>query len=204
MFRRDVLLWLLAKAFAVIEMGAGSCWSDWSRAQVEAAMDSIVWPIVWVACGIVTLVAGVLASQSRRARFVGRAAVGVLFVLGGALLHVINLATGEDYAGFADPAHFGWVTDTWRDVVGPNQVFFIGLLVVFEATVGMLAVSGGRRTQLGYVGVIGFYLALWPFGWFETVWCVLMLPPMLLLLRAELRAAATGLVEGRQRAGVGS
>jgi alcohol dehydrogenase len=35
----------------------------------------------------------------------------------------------------------------------PNQVLFIGLLVVFEATVGVLSVSGGRRTRLGYVGM---------------------------------------------------
>jgi hypothetical protein len=112
-----------------------------------------------------------------------------LFVFGGATLHVINLATEVDYADFADPAHFSWVTDAWRAVVGPNQVLFIGLLVVFEATVGVLALLGGRWTQLGYLGVIGFYLALWLFGWFETVWVLLMLPAMLLLLRAERRTA---------------
>jgi uncharacterized membrane protein len=76
----------------------------------------------------VTLVASVLASRSARARYVGRAAVGVLFVLGGALVHVINL------------------------------------------------------------GVIGFYLALWLFGWFETGWSLVMLPAMVALLRAERRA----------------
>jgi uncharacterized membrane protein len=153
--------------------------------------DFIFMQILWLACGIATIVAAVLASRSRRARRVGRAAVGVLFIVGGALLHVINLASGGDYAGFADPAHFGWVTDAWRAVVAPNQVLFIGLLVVFEATVGVLALSGGRHTRLGYLGVIGFYLALWLFGWIETVWVLIMLPPMLLLLRAE-RRAATG------------
>jgi uncharacterized membrane protein len=112
-----------------------------------------------------------------------------LFVFGGATLHVINLATGVDYIDFADPAHIGWVTDAWRAVVGPNQILFIGLLVVFEASVGVLALLGGRWTQLGYLGVIGFYLALWLFGWFETVWVLLMLPAMLLLLRAERRTA---------------
>jgi uncharacterized membrane protein len=153
--------------------------------------DFMFMQILWLACGIATIVAAVLASRSGRARYVGRAAVGALFFVGGALVHVINLASGGDYAGFADPAHFGWVTDAWRAVVAPNQVLFIGLLVVFEATVGVLTLSGGRRTQLGYLGVIGFYLALWLFGWIETVWVLIMLPPMLLLLRAE-RHAATG------------
>jgi len=32
------------------------------------------------------------------ARYLGRAAVGVLFLIGGALLHAVNLATGGDYA----------------------------------------------------------------------------------------------------------
>lgn len=67
-------------------------------------------------------------------------------LIGGALLHAINLANGADYAGFADPAHFAWVRDAWRAVVPPNPILFIGLLAVFEATVGVLAVSGGRRT----------------------------------------------------------
>jgi hypothetical protein len=152
--------------------------------------DNIFFMSLWGVCGIATIIAGLLASRSRRWTYVGRAAVGVLFLIGGALLHVINLANGGDYAGFADPAHFGWVTEAWRAVVPPNQDLLIGLLALFEATVGVLILSGGRRTQLGYAGVIAFYLALWLFGWFETIWVVLMLPPMALLLRAERRAAA--------------
>lgn len=84
----------------------------------------------------------------------------VLFIVGGAPLHVISLATGSDYAGFADPAHFAWVTYAWNAVVMPNHSLFIGLLALFEATAGVLIISGGRRTQLGYLAVIAFYLAL--------------------------------------------
>ena len=61
-------------------------------------------------------------------------------------------------------------------VVVPDHVLFIGLLAAFEATAGVLAISGGRRTQLGYLAVIAFYLALWPFGWIEAVWVLVMLP----------------------------
>jgi hypothetical protein len=169
-------------------------------------MDSSFWPILWLACGVATIVAAVLAGRSSRARYVGRAAVGVLFIVGGALLHLINLVSGVDYAGFADQAHFAWVTDAWRSVVAPNQVLFIGLLMMFEATVGVLTISGGRRTQLGMMGVIAFYLALWLFGWFETAWILVMIPAMLLLLRAERRAAAapapSGHVEQRTSAEV--
>jgi hypothetical protein len=117
--------------------------------------------------------------------------VGVLFIAGGALLHVINLAAGEDYAGFAGPAHFWWVTQAWNAIVVPNHILFIGLLAAFEAAAGVLAIAGGRRTQLGYLAVIAFYLALWPFGWIETWWVLVMIPAMLLLLRAERLAGAT-------------
>lgn len=160
------------------------------------------WQILWVACGLATIVAAALAYRSSRARYLGRVAVGVLFVIGGALLHIVNLATGGDYADFADPAHFSWVTDAWRTVVEPNQFLYISLLVVFEATVGVLAMSGGRKTQIGYAGVIAFYSVLWLFGWFETVWVLVMLPAMFLLLRAERRAEARPRVEERPPAAV--
>src|SRR5204862_521726 len=78
------------------------------------------------------------AVHHRWARYLGRAATGVLFVIGGALVHVTNLVTGVDYTGFADPAHFWWVTQAWHAVVAPHQVLFIGLLAVFECAAGIL------------------------------------------------------------------
>ena len=152
-------------------------------------MQEILWvQIFWVVCVATAIVASVLAIWLPRARYIGRVAVGGLMLLGGAVFNAVNLALG-DYAGFADEAHFAWVTAAWRAVVAPNQYLFIGLLVAFEAVVGVLILSGGRRTQLGLVGAIGFHLALWLFGWFVTIYCLIMLPALLLLLRAERRAA---------------
>ena len=152
-------------------------------------MQEILWvQIFWVVCVATAIVASVLAIWLPRARYIGRVAVGVLMLLGGAVFNAVNLVLG-DYAGFADEAHFAWVTAAWRAVVAPNQYLFIGLLVAFEAVVGVLILSGGRRTQLGLVGAIGFHLALWLFGWFVTIYCLIMLPALLLLLRAERRAA---------------
>lgn len=166
--------------------------------------NNIVFISLWIACGIATIVAAVLAHRSRAARYVGRVAIGVLFIGGGALLHLINLASGANYSGFADPAYFPVVTETWQAVVVPNAVLFIGLLAVFEATVGVLALCGGRWTRLGYTGVIAFYLALWVFGWMETVWVLLLLTPMTLLLLAERRAAPATRAKATPTAEVGS
>lgn len=147
---------------------------------------------IWLVCGATTVVAAALAHRTPAALVVGRWAVGVLFVVGGALLHVINLASGATYSGFADPAFFPGVTTAWQALVVPHVVVLIGLLALFEAVVGVLAVSGGRATQLGYVGVIAFYALLWVFGWMELVWVLVMIVPMVVLLRAERRAAAVG------------
>jgi hypothetical protein len=158
-------------------------------ASKEGRVQENIWvQIFWVACVATAIVASVLATWSRRARYVARIAVGVLMLLGGAVFNAVNLASGGDYAGFADQAHFGWVTTAWGAVVAPNQPLFIGLLVAFEAVVGVLILSGGRRTQLGLIGAIGFHLALWLFGWGVTVYSLLMFPALVLLLRAERRA----------------
>jgi hypothetical protein len=157
---------------------------------MEGGMQENTWvQIFWLACVATAIVASVLAIWSRRARYVGRVAVGVLMLVGGATFNAVNLALGQTYADFADQAHFGWVTGAWRAVVAPNHYLFIGLLVAFEAIVGVLILSGGRRTQVGLIGAIGFHLALWLFGWGITVYSLLMLPALVLLLRAERRAA---------------
>lgn len=154
-------------------------------------MNDVVWiQIFWSACVLAAVVAAVPAGRHRWARQVGRIAVGLLMLVGGALFNAVNLATGGDYGGFADDAHFDWVTSAWHAVVAPNQPLFIGLLVIYEATVGVLLLLGGRRTQLGYVGAIGFHLALWLFGWFVTVYALIIVPALVLLLLAERRAAA--------------
>jgi hypothetical protein len=154
-------------------------------------MAENIWvQVFWVACVATAIVASVLANWSRRARYIARVAVGVLMLFGGALFNAANLlVSGEDYVGFADRAHFDWVTAAWRAVVAPNIFLFISLLVVFEAVVGVLILSGGRKTQVGLLGAIGFHLALWLFGWGVTIYVLIMLPALVLLFRAERRAA---------------
>lgn len=119
-------------------------------------------------------------------------ALGILFVVFGAAVNAIYLTLGTDYyAGFADTSPFPFVRDTWESVVVPNTVFFITLLIVAEATVGALILSGGRRTQFGLVALIGFHVGQLAFGGVMWVWTPLMLVAFVLLLRAE-RRATTG------------
>jgi hypothetical protein len=144
--------------------------------------------VAWAVLGLTTLVASLWAGRSRRARLVGRWAVALLFVVAGAGVNLWYLVNGTDYAAFADASAIPLVRETWRAVVAPNQELWIGLLVAFEATAGVLVASGGRRTQLGLVAIIAFHLALLSFGWFFAFWSLPMLLALGLLLRAERRA----------------
>jgi len=150
--------------------------------------------IMWFGTGIAIIVAGVFANRSRLARYVGRVALFLLFAIAGALMHFIALVSGlkktDFYVTFADTAHFDWVTDAWRAVFVPNQALFVGLVAVFELIVGVLIISGGRRTQVGLMGAIAFHLALWLFGGIQLAWTLVMVPFLVLLLRGERRAAA--------------
>jgi hypothetical protein len=68
-------------------------------------MQESLWVLIFrVLCVVTAIVASVLAIWRLRARYIGRVAVGVLMLLGGAVFNAVNLALG-DYAGFADQAH---------------------------------------------------------------------------------------------------
>jgi len=148
----------------------------------------------WVVLGVTALVCGILAQRRQRALRIGRYALGALFLGAGAAVNAVFLLTGTDYAAFADASYLPFVRTTWRSVVAPNQVLFIGLLVVFEAVAGILVLTGGRRAELGMVAMLGFHVALLSFGWGFYAWSLPMLAAVSLLLaaqRAEDRGAAT-------------
>jgi hypothetical protein len=140
---------------------------------------------MWVACAAVIFTAALRAKHSNRAARTGRLAVAVLYLAGGALVNAVFLATGEDYAEFADGAYIPFVRDTWRSLAVPNHDLFVTLLIVFEAAVGVLVLSGGKRTQLGLAAAVAFHVALLCFGWGFYLWSIPMIGALSLLLRAE-------------------
>lgn len=156
--------------------------------------------IAWLVLGAVALAAAFRAGRNHRALYVGRAALGALFIGAGALVNLIYLLTGADYGTFADAAHLAFVRDTWHSVVAPRQALFIGLLIAYEIMVGVLILSGGRRTEMGLVGAIGMHLGLLVFGWVMTIWAATMLIAFGLLLRAQRRPTATAVQKSRELA----
>ena len=152
--------------------------------------------VMWLVLGGVAFVAALRAGQSSRAMLVGRWALGILFVVFGAAVNAIYLLMGTDYyADFADASPFPFVRDTWRSLVVPNTGLFITLLIVAEATAGALILSGGRRTQVGLLALIGFHVGQLAFGGVLWIWAPMMLVAFVLLLRAE-RCATTAPTRG--------
>ena len=148
--------------------------------------------IAWVVLGVTALVAGIRAQRDDRWRRIGLIALGLLYVVFGALVNLAYLITDTSFADFADGSWIPFVRDTWRDVVAPDQWFWIGLLIVFEAVVGVLVLLRGRWVTTGLIGMIGFHVALLLLSWWLWLWCVPMLIALILLLRAHVRHEANG------------
>lgn len=148
-------------------------------------------PIIWITCGAVIVAAAVRSRRHPGALRTGRFGVGVLYIAAGAAVNAFFLLRGDDYAKFADGAYVAFVRHTWNTLVVPNHDIWISLLIVFELAVGVLAMLGGRRTQLGYIAAIAFHVALLSFGWGFYLWSVPMVWALSVLLRGELRAAQT-------------
>ena len=147
--------------------------------------------LAWLGFGLVIVVASLFSYRSRRALMIGRVALAALYLVAGAAVNTVFLVRGDDYAAFADGSYIPFVRETWRAVVAPNHMIFIPLLILFEATVGVLLLVVGRWAQLGLVSAIGFHVALVTFGWGYYLWSIPMILAMLLLLRAQRRSAPT-------------
>ncbi len=158
--------------------------------------------VVWLVCGATVVAAAVRSRRDPQALRAGRLAVGVLYLVAGALVHVGLLASGEDYRGFADGAAVGFVRRTWESLVVPHHLLFIGALVVFEAAVGVLVLLGGRAGVAGLAAAAAFHVALVAFGWGFLVWSLPVGGALVVLARGEL-AVVRGRTPGR-RGGEGS
>lgn len=144
-------------------------------------------PIVWIACAAVIITAALRVDHHRGALRTGRLGVSVLYLGAGALVNAAYLVRGDNYEKFADGSYLAFVRDTWRSLVVPNHYVFISLLVLFELAVGILVLSGGKRTQLALGAAFAFHVALLSFGWGFYLWSLPMLGALGLLLRAERR-----------------
>lgn len=144
--------------------------------------------VAWAVLGVTIIGGALLAHRSHTAYRVAIGALAVLYLAAGAAVHAWNLATDVSYSGFADLSWSSFVTDTWESLVVPHDWVFIGLLVAFEATVGVMVLFAGRPRRIALVLILAFHVALVSFGWVFLAWVVPMVAALVLLLRAEGRS----------------
>ncbi|WP_211357389.1 hypothetical protein [Nocardioides rubriscoriae] len=138
---------------------------------------------------VIDPVLGALAHPHRRRA--ARTAVGGFFLAMAGVHLGLVAADPQVYATFADRSEVAFVRDSWRDVVMAAPVWWISLLLVGEALVGVLLLVGGRAARVGWAAAIAFHLLLLPFGWWAWVWAVPALGWLVLIAALELRAPRT-------------
>ncbi|MBD3783792.1 MAG: hypothetical protein IE926_12725 [Micrococcales bacterium] len=142
--------------------------------------------VMWLVLGATVVIASLRAERSATARTVARVALGVLFLVFGALVNVVYLITDRhSFDAFGEMSQFAFVRDTWESLVVPDTGLFIGLLVAGEATMGILVLSGGRGLRAGLVLLLAFHVGLLFFGWWLWLYAVPSLAALALLLRAQ-------------------
>lgn len=146
-------------------------------------------PVLWVASAAVIATAAVRSRHHPGSLRTGRFGVAFLYLAAGAAVNAFFLARGDDYAEFAKGSYLPFVRDTWESVVVPDHDIWIGLLIAFELGVGVLALVGGRPTQLAYAAAITFHVALLSFGLGFFLWSIPMIAALTTLLRVERRTA---------------
>jgi hypothetical protein len=141
--------------------------------------------VAWAVLGVIIIGGALLAHRSHTAYRAAIGALALLYLPAGAAAHAWNLATDVSYSGFADWSWSAFVTDTWESLVVPHDWIFIGMLVAFEATMGVLVLIPGRSRRIALALILAFHVALVSFGWVYLVWVVPMVTALVLLRRAE-------------------
>ncbi len=137
--------------------------------------------IGWLVLAGTVVVATIRAGHSARAYRVAVGVLAALMLLGGAAVNFWWLLRGSSFDGFADGSSFEFVRSTWRSLVVPNEWFFIGLLIAFEAVAGVLVLLGGRARDAALLALVAFFVALLSFSFWYLLWTVPMSAALLRL-----------------------
>ena len=101
-----------------------------------------------------------------------RKIVGSFYLsMGGVHLGIVA-ADPTLYRHFADGALFPIVRVGWSGIFMAEPATSGLVMAAGETALGVMLLVGGRWTKVGWVGVIGFHVALMLFGWAYWLWSV--------------------------------
>lgn len=128
---------------------------------------------------------GARPEVARAPRRSGREVVGRFFVWTSGIHVGVAVAHPAIYRHFADAATLRWVERGWNDIFMTNPRFWGPAVAGGELTLGLLLLHGGRAAKAGWIGVIGFHIALVLFGWAFLFWSTPALAVLILLARRD-------------------
>ncbi|MGN6578009.1 MAG: hypothetical protein ACTHKG_20240 [Nocardioides sp.] len=143
----------------------------------------------WLVLGATVIVAAARAGHSAQAYKVAVTALAALMLLGGAAVNLWWLLRGSSYDSFADGSSFEFVRSTWRSLVLPHEAIFIGLLIAFETTTGVLVLLGGRARDVALWALVAFFVAVVSFSFWYLLWSVPMIAALVRLWEVGRRRA---------------
>lgn len=92
----------------------------------------------------------------------GRILLAAVFLGGAAYNTLVTLRDPESLRGFAELAMLDVLQLLILEWVMPYATLFVGLLIAFEASVGVLLLLRGRRVRLALIAAAVFFIALVP------------------------------------------
>ena len=141
--------------------------------------------IGWALAGLVIVVAGLSAGHSRQALKIGLGATCFAMAGLGALGNAVLVASGFDFAGLAGASYSAAVRDGLGATGSAQVSLFVALLIAFQASAGLVILSGGRWVEVGLAGAIALQVGLLAFGWWYFLTSPIMITALALLWRAH-------------------
>lgn len=100
------------------------------------------------------------------------AAAGAFYMFTAGIHAGIVAADAQFYRPMAEQSPWGFVRVGWAEIFMAHPHGWGLFAAALEAFLGVLLLTGGRASRVGWVGIIAFQVALVLFGWGFLLWSV--------------------------------
>ena len=96
-----------------------------------------------------------------------RTFLAVVFYVGGGVLHLVLVVSGQHelYFAFDDATLLPFYSTVWEALVEPAVPWIVLPVILFEWAVALLMLAGGKRARAGNLAAVAWNVVLAPFGW---------------------------------------
>ncbi len=89
---------------------------------------------------------------------------GTIYLAGAVANLIMIIFQPEIYRSFANLALIPFYSNVWNSIVIPNLYLFVGLIIAFEISLGVLFLASRRFLPVAFLISLGFNIGLIPFG----------------------------------------